>query len=196
MNVFLSSNVTCFVESIIFFSSLYSQILDFYAPSLTIRHPLRVPCVHRDLRFRLISFTHEPLLSRAILISVSVPPNNPKKNRKGGGDRFTAFIYMWPNSSGCNQWPGHTNQIGTPIWLTTHETVITPPRRLNLMYKGPGIDHGGRKSTIVSILNMRHPAALGNEVALRCADAFFTIRSDVKDVAVRAVISNCTCRAW
>lgn len=57
----------------------------------------------RDLRLRLISFTHGPLLSRAVLISVSVPANNPKKNRngvegaggeEGGEGRFTAFIYM------------------------------------------------------------------------------------------------------
>lgn len=67
----------------------------------------------------------------------------------------------------------YESQIGTLIWLTTHETVITPPRRLNLMYKGTGIDHGGRKSTIVSILNMRHPAAFCNEVALRRADRLY-----------------------
>lgn len=42
---------------------------------------------------------------------------------------------MWPNSSECNQWPGHTNQIGTLIWLTTHETVITLPKS-NLRYRG------------------------------------------------------------
>lgn len=87
-----------------------------------------------------------------------MPVNNPKKNRERAGSdlrlSFTCDLIRF----GCNQWLGHKNQIGTPIWLTTHETVITPPRRLNLMYKGTGIDHRGRKSTIVSILNMRHPA--------------------------------------
>lgn len=97
---------------------------------------------------------------------------------------------MWPNSSGCNQWPGHTNQIGTPIWLTTHETVITPPRRLNLMYKGTSIDHGGRKSTIVSILNMRHPAALGNEVALRGRFSQFDLMLKVVAIVMRNCVIN------
>lgn len=42
--------------------------------------------IHAHLRFRLINFTHNPFLSRDILISVSMPMNNPpKKNRKGVG---------------------------------------------------------------------------------------------------------------
>ena len=35
--------------------------------------------------FRLINFTHNPFLLRGVLISVSVPVNNPRKNREGAG---------------------------------------------------------------------------------------------------------------
>lgn len=149
-------------------------------------------CVHRDLPFRLISFTHErALLSRAILISVSVPSQTIRKRiGKGTGTdlrlSFTCDLIRLDVINGQDI----RIRLEPPIWLTTHETVITPPRRLNLMYKGTGIDHVGRKSTIVSILNMRHPAALDNEVALRCADVFYnSIRCQRSSSRLRCLIA-------
>lgn len=51
----------------------------------TYKHAIPEIHTHTHLRFRLINFTHNPFLSRNILISVSMPMNNPRKNRKGVG---------------------------------------------------------------------------------------------------------------